>query len=346
MKKVLIPNDDGSTAGADADTASILASIPPVAIQMTTILVTMLAVLAGLVQMQSFGDRTTKYVMYGPKHTLYLPSPTREPSKRAYETFCLAYTPVWISAFGYIVASGVYEQFTAWSYNYVCVGLALPLLLQPLLYTYSRWCPKQEQQRPFYQRYAFKANLWIAIFSFIGNYWYTHYFYSVLHAQYTMPAHRLNNVPIALYFATHFYFSTYHVLSNIMLRTITTRYSPTYLRHALFLGAILCFAYFTAFMETLTISSFPYYSFEDRDMVRCSFVKLFLCSPVMLVWSGLVCFPRIYHIRSYIYMSSHQTNVHIIITPLLDILYCTGIYRWFGILWNLLYCVVSHVLCL
>jgi len=28
---------------------------------------------------------------------------------------------------------------------------------------------------------------------------------------------------------------------------------------------ILAFSYFTAFMETLTISAFPYYSFEDRD---------------------------------------------------------------------------------
>ena len=29
---------------------------------------------------------------------------------------------------------------------------------------------------------------------------------------------------------------------------------------------VFAFAYFTAFMETLTISSFPYYSFKDRNM--------------------------------------------------------------------------------
>ena len=29
------------------------------------------------------------------------------------------------------------------------------------------------------ERYSFKANLWIFIFGFIGNYWYTHYFYNV-----------------------------------------------------------------------------------------------------------------------------------------------------------------------
>ena len=34
----------------------------------------------------------------------------------------------------------------------------------------------------------------------------------------------------------------------------------------LFVSTVLFLSYFTAFMETLTISSFPYYSFEDRTM--------------------------------------------------------------------------------
>jgi cycloeucalenol cycloisomerase len=33
-----------------------------------------------------------------------------------------------------------------------------------------------------------------------------------------------------------------------------------------FWTAVCAFSYFTAFMETLTISSFPYYSFKDRFM--------------------------------------------------------------------------------
>ena len=82
-----------------------------------------------------------------------------------------------------------------------------------------------ESKKPLFERYSFKANLWIAIFSFIGNYWYTHYFYSVLSAKYTFPAHRLNDVPISMYFATHFYFVTYHTFSNLMLRKIETRYA-------------------------------------------------------------------------------------------------------------------------
>jgi cycloeucalenol cycloisomerase len=81
-----------------------------------------------------------------------------------------------------------------------------------------------------------------------------------------MPAHRLNNVPIALIFATHFYFSTYHGFSNAMLRKVVTSYEPGTMRKILYVGVVLVFSYFTAFMETLTISSYPYYAFEDRDM--------------------------------------------------------------------------------
>jgi cycloeucalenol cycloisomerase len=81
-----------------------------------------------------------------------------------------------------------------------------------------------------------------------------------------MPAHRLNNVPIALIFATHFYFSTYHGFSNAMLRKVVTTYEPGFLRNILYVGVVVVFSYFTAFMETLTISSYPYYAFENRIM--------------------------------------------------------------------------------
>jgi len=187
--------------------------------------------------------------------------PTSNISKREHEIYSLSYTVVWIAVFMVVIVTQMYEQFDAYSYLYLCVPLALPFLLQPFLYPLP-----SERCLPLYLRYSFKANLWIAIFSFIGNYWYTHYFYSVLKARYTFPAHRLNDVPIALYFATHFYFMTYHTLSNMILRYIETRYQPGTSRTFFFWIAVIAFAYFTAFMETLTISSFPYYSFEDRYM--------------------------------------------------------------------------------
>ncbi|KAL3942905.1 MAG: hypothetical protein SGBAC_002977 [Bacillariaceae sp.] len=226
-----------------------------VPIKMVAILGTMLAIIGGLIAIQTpEKDGGT-----------YLPAPSIQPSKRAYEQFVLAYTPMWMFSFVCIVAFGWYETFDEWSYLRVCGGLALPFLLQPILLP-SAGYDSPDAKRPLFQRYAFKANLWILVYSFIGNYWYTHYFYSVLKAKYTMPAHRLNNVPIALYFATHFYFSSYHTFSNLLLRKVATSYQKGLLKSLLFVSVVLCFSYFTAFMETLTISAYPDYSFEDRDM--------------------------------------------------------------------------------
>ena len=120
--------------------------------------------------------------------------------------------------------------------------------------------------KPLREAYIFKANLWIAVFSFVGNYWYTHYFYGVLNARYTFDAHRLNDVPIALYFMTHAYFMFYHVLSNCALRKTRRAFAKDAKRCAVECALVVVMAYTTAFMESLTICGFPYYSFEDRDM--------------------------------------------------------------------------------
>jgi len=61
-----------------------------------------------------------------------------------------------------------------------------------------------------------------------------------------------------MYFATHFYFSSYHVFSNLVLRRVLSGFAPGPARKALFIFAVCAFAYLTAFMETLTISNFPY----------------------------------------------------------------------------------------
>jgi cycloeucalenol cycloisomerase len=250
-----------------------------IAVTMTAIFGSMLAVIASLLTIQtkqqpsldvsvSTTATTTNNNTIPVGGGRWLPDAKTEPSKRVYEIFALMYTPVWILAFTYIVAFGLYEDFDEWSYMKVCVGLSLPFLLQPVLmpWTGGMFGSSPDIKRPLTERYCFKANLWLAIYSFIGNYWYTHYFYSVLHAKYTMPAHRLNNVPVAFYFATHFYFSTYHVFSNLLLRKIVTTYQGGTTRTILYIATVLTFAYFTAFMETLTISAYPDYSFDDRNM--------------------------------------------------------------------------------
>lgn len=225
----------------------------PIEVAMTLILVLICLLLALLSNTLTLSPR------YKSNQT-FLP-PVNNLAKREFELYALYYSAVWIGVFALVIIWQMYENFTANSYILLCVPLALPLLLQPLLVPLP-----SERCLSLHLRYSFKANVWLAIFSFIGNYWYTHYFYSVLRAKYTFPAHRLNDVPIALFFATHFYFVTYHTISNMLLRRIETRYLPGKARTVFFWATVLAFSYFTAFMETLTISAFPYYSFEDRYM--------------------------------------------------------------------------------
>ena len=49
---------------------------------------------------------------------------------------------------------------------------------------------------------ATQANLWIAIFGFIGNYYWTHYFFNILGAAYTFPSFKLNQVRAAQHVAS------------------------------------------------------------------------------------------------------------------------------------------------
>jgi cycloeucalenol cycloisomerase len=180
----------------------------------------------------------------------------------SHDLFCFRYSLLWMSAFFLIVALRLYEAFThPLAYLAVCGSLSLPVLLCPF---FLRRAPP-ERGLPFYGTHSFRATLFLVIYSHIGNYWYTHYFYSVLEASYTMPAVRLNDVPACMYFATLFYFSSYHAFSNAVLRYISLRYPPSSRRLLLFCAVVFSLSYFTAFMETLTISAFPYYSFADRD---------------------------------------------------------------------------------
>ncbi len=49
---------------------------------------------------------------------------------------------------------------------------------------------------------------------------YTHYFYNVMKASYSFRSWDVNGVPIAMFFATHFYFTLYFTLSNMTLHKV------------------------------------------------------------------------------------------------------------------------------
>lgn len=212
--------------------------------------------------------------------------------KQRGERFFFMYSLLyWVPIMAYIVVSGSYHTFDAESYMKVGAAIALPAVIVPL--AAPALC--DDPHLPISQRYTTKANVFIWILSFIGNYLWTHYFYSVLHCSYTFPVSKwsLNEVPFALYLITHGYFHLYHVLSNVMLRvywrTVGERSTISYallgddsadtkqrsassnsrLRRAIIAlvsVSVLVFvvSYVTAFGEAYTIARFEHYVIPDR----------------------------------------------------------------------------------
>ena len=66
---------------------------------------------------------------------------------------------------------------------------------------------------------------------------------------------------------THAYFCFYHAISNVTIRIVrrATHSMGGHAQNAASAAWIFVLAYVTAYMETLTIANFPYYSFLDRD---------------------------------------------------------------------------------
>ncbi|WOL12778.1 cycloeucalenol cycloisomerase-like [Canna indica] len=185
------------------------------------------------------------------------------PSKRWGEVFFLLSTPFWLTlSFGIIVPFKLYERFTELEYLLVGLVSVVPALLMPLLFV-----GKADSSRCWRDRYWVKANLWIIIFSYVGNYFLTHYFFTVLGASYTFPSWKMNNVPHSTFFLTHAYFLFYHMISNITLRRLRhfLADSPQSIRLASEATWILSLSYFIAYLETLALANFPYYEFTDRE---------------------------------------------------------------------------------
>ncbi|KAL2540898.1 Cycloeucalenol cycloisomerase [Abeliophyllum distichum] len=151
-----------------------------------------------------------------------------------------------------------WESFTEWEYLFLGLFSALPTFIIPMLLV-----GKADSSICWKDRYWVKANIWIIVFSYVGNYFWTHYFFTVLGASYTFPSWKMNNVPHTTFLLTHVCFLFYHVSSNMTLRRL--QHSIDHLPEKtqwLFKAAwILAFSYFMAYLETLAISNFSYYEF-------------------------------------------------------------------------------------
>ncbi|KAG9129745.1 hypothetical protein Leryth_015443 [Lithospermum erythrorhizon] len=126
-------------------------------------------------------------------------------SKRWGELFFLFYTPFWLTlTIGVIVPYKLYEKFTELEYLIVGLVSAVPAVMIPILFV-----GKADSKLSWKDRYWVKANLWIMIFSYVGNYFWTHYFFKVLGASYTFPSWKMNEachsfqLRLLLYSLTH-----------------------------------------------------------------------------------------------------------------------------------------------
>ena len=175
----------------------------------------------------------------------------------------LYYTPIWILVISIIVIFKWYERFTPNDFIVTGACLSLPCIIGPLVFA-----SREERAIPIFQRYIVKANIFIGILSYLGNHFYTHYFYNVLGARYTGPLGRgrgleINEVPVSMFLMTHPYFMTYHILVTPLIRATKSSFWDPQLRYVAMGVLIVVIAYLTAFLETLTISSFPYYTYPD-----------------------------------------------------------------------------------
>ncbi|XP_071919857.1 cycloeucalenol cycloisomerase-like isoform X1 [Coffea arabica] len=186
----------------------------------------------------------------------------QNPSKRWGEIFFILYTPFWLTlCLGIVVPYKLYETFTEWEYLLIGLVSAVPTFVVPLLFV-----GKADRNVSWSNRYWVKANLWMMIFSYVGNYFWTHYFFKVLGASYTFPSWRMNDVPHTTFLLAHVCFLFYHVVSNITLRRLQHAIAelPETIQWAFKAGWILALAYVIAYLETVAIANFPYYTFVDR----------------------------------------------------------------------------------
>lgn len=204
------------------------------------------------------------------------------------EKFFLIYTPVWMASMAMMMFTGWAQQWGDKALLAHAVLTAVPVLLVPMVLA------RRFSDRPWYNSYWLKANLYLALFSFFGNYFGSEYFFDVLgmvyvfpHATTTLDSAMVGSgqqaVPVIMYFYTIVYFMTYHATANIALRKLTNLSVPG--ARWLFPVFVVIIGYGWAWMETramanpLMASSF-YYEHMERMLAYGSaiYATYFLAS--------------------------------------------------------------------
>jgi cycloeucalenol cycloisomerase len=193
------------------------------------------------------------------------------PDKAWVEKFFLLYSPLWMASMAVMMLTGWDKQWSDTALLVQGFAVALPVLLVPMLlaarFTTTKW----------HESYWLKANLYLFLFGFFGNYFGSEYFFDVLGMVYNYPqvtttfdsalvGSGRQTVPLIMYCYTHVYFMTYHATANIALRRM--RQLPLPAMWLLFPLFVFLIGYFWAWMETtamanpLMASSFYYRKME------------------------------------------------------------------------------------
>ena len=178
------------------------------------------------------------------------------PDKAWVEKFFLAYSPVWMASMAFMMLTGADKTWGDTALLIHAFATALPALLVPMLLA------PRFTDVPWRQSYWLKANLYLLVFGFFGNYFGTEYFFDVLGMVYVYPnatttldaalvGSGRQSVPLIMYCYTHVYFMTYHATANVALRGLR-RLPGAALLFPLFVFLI---GYFWAWMETKAMAN-------------------------------------------------------------------------------------------
>lgn len=193
------------------------------------------------------------------------------PDKAWVEKYFLIYSPIWMALMAMMMLTGWDKSWGDTALLLHGALVALPVFIVPFLLhkTYS--------DKKWSDSYFLKANIYLFVFGFWGNYAGSEYFFDLLGMVYHYPNATRNldsallgsgeqRVPLIMYLYTHAYFMTYHVTANIALRKLksfTVNHGPV-ISWMLFFIFVFAIGYCWAWAETkamanpLMASSFYY----------------------------------------------------------------------------------------
>lgn len=180
-----------------------------------------------------------------------------DPGNAWAERFFLAYSPVWIAAVATVQLPGVMDSWRDQGYLLFSVLVMLPLWLYPLLRP-----GVADRGKPFWRTHWFRFNVWVAIYTWVGSYFVSHYFFTYMGMRYQFPVEWMldaaiagegdGEVPIFMVPLTHAYFITYHVGLVVCLRQLRTRFRPPWWA---LVPIIVALSFAVAFAETFAMAN-------------------------------------------------------------------------------------------